>query len=113
MVVGKTSHCWSCGAMVAPTGFGRADLCPGCSKDARVCLNCRFHDPGSYNECRESVAERIVDKEKANFFEYFKPKVSLPRTEGGSKTLKKNHGNTHQKSGNSALAAAEALFKRN
>jgi hypothetical protein len=32
---------------------------------------CSFYDPRSYNECRESTAERVVDKEKANYCEFF------------------------------------------
>ncbi|MBF0341324.1 MAG: hypothetical protein HQL95_10245 [Magnetococcales bacterium] len=103
-------------------------------KDTRVCLNCRFHDPGSYNECRETVAERIVDKDKANFCEEFKSKGSLPRTEtlrmsgrnnsnansgsgGGGGSGSGGGGNQNSKSrsanNNAAWAAAEALFKRN
>jgi len=50
---------------------GRAESCPHCGSDVRVCLNCGFYDAKSYNECREPVAERVVDKEKANFCEFF------------------------------------------
>ncbi|MBF0190432.1 MAG: hypothetical protein HQL99_04700 [Magnetococcales bacterium] len=98
-------------------------------KETRVCLNCRFHDTGSYNECRESVAERIVDKDRSNFCDFFKPKGSLPRTEtlrsSGSRNTGNNNGggsgnqNNSNKSRNNAggstaaWAAAEALFKRN
>jgi hypothetical protein len=32
---------------------------------------CKFYDPKVYNECHESNADRIVDKEKANFCDYF------------------------------------------
>ncbi|MEO5331690.1 MAG: hypothetical protein H7839_06670 [Magnetococcus sp. YQC-5] len=102
--------------MLPANGFGRSDVCVGCSKDTRVCLNCRFHDPGSYNECRETVAERIVDKERANFCDHFKSKGMQPRMENnknGGKMSGKNAGNNSRISGNAARAAAEALFKRN
>ncbi|MEO5345245.1 MAG: hypothetical protein H7834_02565 [Magnetococcus sp. YQC-9] len=136
MTVGKTSHCFGCGAMLPANGFGRSDVCPSCSKDTRVCLNCRFHDPGSYNECRETVAERVVDKERNNFCEDFMPKGSLPRNEGrpmGSSSRNENGrpmGNRNSSGNNSsgqnseggknrgaannsaAWAAAEALFKK-
>lgn len=36
-----------------------------------VCFNCKFYDKGSYNECREPQAERVVEKSKANFCDYF------------------------------------------
>lgn len=49
----------------------RSDTCPHCSRDLHCCLQCQFYDPGSYNECREVVAERVVDKEKENFCDYF------------------------------------------
>ena len=41
----------------------------------KCCLNCTFHDPSSYNECREPSAERVVDKEAANFCDYFSSAV--------------------------------------
>ena len=42
---------------------GRADTCPVCDADLHCCLNCRFYDPGAYNECRETQAERVLDKD--------------------------------------------------
>ncbi|MBF0179974.1 MAG: hypothetical protein HQM03_08120 [Magnetococcales bacterium] len=110
--------------MLPATGFGRSDTCAACSSDTRVCLNCRFHDPGSYNECRESVAERIVEKERANFCDFFKSKGAMPRNEvGGSYNRQQNSGkgrNSNQanngvvnaSAASAARAAAEALFKR-
>ena len=49
----------------------RADICPHCGRDLHCCLQCKFYDPGSYNECKEVLAERMVDKERANICEYF------------------------------------------
>ena len=49
----------------------RSDTCPHCSRDLHCCLQCKFYDPGSYNECKEVVAERVVDKERENFCDYF------------------------------------------
>ncbi|MBF0214634.1 MAG: hypothetical protein HQM00_13915 [Magnetococcales bacterium] len=111
--------------MLPANGFGRSDVCSGCTKETRVCLNCRFHDPGSYNECRETVAERIVDKDRANFCDFFKSKGSLPRNENIRMSGRNNgsgnnaNSNSNNKSSrntggsNAAWAAAEALFKRN
>jgi hypothetical protein len=50
---------------------GRRDACPFCGGDLHVCLNCRFYDPGSYNDCREPQAERVVNKDRSNFCDYF------------------------------------------
>jgi hypothetical protein len=32
---------------------------------------CTFFDRNSYNECREPMADRITDKEKKNFCDYY------------------------------------------
>jgi len=50
---------------------GRGEACPHCGSDVKVCLNCRFYDVTSYNECWEPSAERVVEKDKANFCEFF------------------------------------------
>ena len=49
----------------------RREACPFCGWDLHVCLNCRFYDPGAYNQCREPQAERVLDKERSNFCDYF------------------------------------------
>ena len=54
----------------------RNDTCPHCQKDLRCCKQCKFFDPHSYNECREVSAERIVEKERANFCDFFMVKGS-------------------------------------
>ena len=51
---------------------GRADRCGSCGNDLRCCLACKNYDKTAYNECREPTAERVVDKEKANFCEWYK-----------------------------------------
>lgn len=54
-----------------PSPIGRRDTCDKCSADIHVCKNCGHYDVRSYNECREPMAERVVDKEKSNFCDYF------------------------------------------
>lgn len=39
-----------------------------------VCRNCEHYDPGLYNQCRETMAERVIDKQTANFCEYYRPR---------------------------------------
>lgn len=56
--------------------IGRSQACPRCSSDLRCCLNCRFHDLASYNDCAEPSAERVLEKDKANFCDYFSPKAT-------------------------------------
>jgi hypothetical protein len=51
--------------------LGRKETCPFCRADLRCCLNCTFYDPASYNACRESQADRVLEKDRSNFCEYF------------------------------------------
>ena len=50
---------------------GRRDDCPSCGQDLHVCLNCKHYDRSVYNECHESQAERVLDKDRSNFCDYF------------------------------------------
>ena len=52
--------------------IGRREACPGCGADLHCCLNCSFHDPGAYNQCREPQAERVLDKDRGNFCDWFR-----------------------------------------
>ena len=73
------------------------DECLKCGADLHICKNCQFYDENSYNECRESSAEKVQDKEKRNVCEYFST----------------SHGQTlKQNSKESLLQEAESLFKK-
>ena len=70
----KTPVCHSCGEVLAfkwGTNIGRSECCNKCGNDLRVCLNCVHYDSRSYNECREPQAERVVEKNRRNFCDYF------------------------------------------
>ena len=56
-----------------PSGakVGRKEECPQCRSDVHCCLNCIFYDIKSYNECREPQADRVVEKNRSNFCDYF------------------------------------------
>lgn len=56
---------------------GRREMCAFCSADLHVCMNCRFYDPGVYNACRESQAERVLVKDRSNFCDYFDFRIGL------------------------------------
>ena len=72
--------------------------CDNCKKDLHICKNCVFYDEKAYNECRESSADKVQDKEKQNVCEYFKPQIHA---------LTKN-----QPSREELLKKAESLFKK-
>ncbi len=66
--------CWYCGRsieVVERVGF--REECAGCGRALHVCSNCGFYDPSYNNSCREPMAERVVDKDRFNFCEYFAP----------------------------------------
>ena len=90
-------HCWHCGKELAANQFHRMDSCNHCGRDTKVCKNCEHYDRAYNNECKESQADRVVEKEKANFCDYFKP----ANRAGGS-----------AKSADDLKNAAEALFKK-
>ena len=56
---------------------GRREACPFCMSDLRCCLNCQFYDPGAYNQCRDSQAERVLDKDRSNFCDWFSFRESI------------------------------------
>lgn len=68
-------NCWSCGKGLTQSYYGRGDTCPQCGRDTKVCKGCEFYDPKMNNECRESQADRVVEKERSNFCDYFRPKA--------------------------------------
>ncbi len=51
--------------------FSRKSLCPKCSGDLYICLNCKFYSITSHNKCLESKAEFQRTRDKANFCDYF------------------------------------------
>jgi hypothetical protein len=51
--------------------IGRRDECPHCNADLHCCLNCRFFDRSAPKQCRETIAELVRDKDKANFCDLF------------------------------------------
>ena len=68
--------CHACGtASEVPAPVSRRESCSRCGAELRCCLNCGFHDRSAYNECREPSAERVVDKDRSNFCDYFAPRV--------------------------------------
>lgn len=93
----KSGTCHHCGRALSALEYGRQDICPGCRRDTRVCRNCLHFDPSLNNQCRENQAERVVDKDRSNFCDYFSPIVT---TASGAKSAQ------------DIKSAAEALFKK-
>jgi len=50
----------------------RSSKCPGCGNDLKICRNCQFYDPDAHWECRETIPERVSDKQASNFCDGFR-----------------------------------------
>lgn len=68
-------QCFRCGtaldALTLP--LSRQDQCPNCARYLHVCRMCESYDPHVARQCREDDAEEVMDKEKPNFCDWFKP----------------------------------------
>lgn len=91
--------CFSCGK---PLQFvdrvGLREECPHCHADVHVCRNCHHYDPKVYNECKETSAEVVREKDRANYCDHFQAR-------SGNVTAA-------NKAQQDLLSAAEALFKK-
>jgi hypothetical protein len=77
-------RCWKCAATIEfNERVGFRDACAGCDRPAHCCRNCGFYDVTYNNECRETMAERVVEKERANFCEYFQPRIGAAAAAAG------------------------------
>lgn len=89
--------CHQCKKEVPILGVvGRREECPFCRADLHVCMNCAHYDTKAYNECREPQADRVLEKDRGNFCDFFSP----------------GNGLSGEQQKVDLLAAAEALFKR-
>jgi hypothetical protein len=70
-------QCFACGSdvkLASGERVGFRDTCARCGADRHVCRNCAHHDPAVYNECRETSAERVSDRDRANRCDWFAPR---------------------------------------
>ena len=93
----KTGSCWHCGRVFDDLELAREAVCAGCGKALHACRNCVFYRPGRANDCLEPIADHVVDKQRPNFCDYFKPHRGAYQADAVS--------------GQDLLAAAEDLFK--
>jgi hypothetical protein len=69
--------CWKCGASLKELSLPlrRLDECRQCHAELHVCKLCEWYNTEVAKHCRETVAEEVKDKERANFCDYFKPRA--------------------------------------
>lgn len=69
-----TIQCWKCGTtlrnLLLP--FSRYEECSTCNADLHACICCKNYSASLADNCSEDRAEFVLDKEKANFCDYFK-----------------------------------------
>jgi hypothetical protein len=66
-------RCFKCGTPLDDKQeVFRATTCASCRADLRCCRNCEFYKPGAHWDCRESVDEQVIEKERANFCGWFR-----------------------------------------
>jgi len=94
-----TLVCWKCGAPLKeePLPLSRHAECRACGADLHVCRLCEYYEPRWRRGCKEDMAEEVVDKERANFCDYFKPAPGA-------------HGPRGDAAGPAARGQLEALF---
>ncbi len=69
-------RCQACQTEVSVSAderIGRSEVCLKCGRDLRCCLNCFFFDANAANFCREPQADRVGEKDRGNFCDYFRP----------------------------------------
>ncbi len=92
-----TPHCWKCGASLAQLTLPllRLDACKQCGAELHACKQCCFYDIAVAKQCRETVAEEVRDKQRANFCDYF---------------VLNNHAHQPTVANGSSRTALDALF---
>lgn len=82
--------CWKCGASLADLSLPlqRLDECRTCHAELHVCKLCEWYSTAVAKHCRETIAEEVKDKERANFCDYFKPREDAYSAAGADASSK-------------------------
>jgi hypothetical protein len=66
-------QCWKCGVelknLLLP--FSRYEECSNCKVDLHTCMACKNYNSSVSDGCTEDRADFVIDKDKANFCDYF------------------------------------------
>jgi predicted amidophosphoribosyltransferase len=71
----STVVCWNCGRDLAdiPRPISRHNNCPECFSNLHCCRLCKYFLPERVGVCAEDRADPPVEKENANFCDFFRP----------------------------------------
>ena len=82
----KRIECWRCGTALKPDQLpiARLEQCHHCHADLHVCRLCRSWNPRYTSKCSHDHAEPPLDRERANFCQYFRPAADVFRNAGAA-----------------------------
>jgi hypothetical protein len=110
------TSCHGCGKALDLDGpIGRRSVCPHCDADLHCCINCRFYEESSPNECREPHADHYVDKIASNACDLFRLGDGASRRRGSSQAARDQLGalfGEAPKPMQDPRDALEALFRK-
>ena len=87
-----TMQCWKCGTtlrhLLLP--FSRYEECSTCKADLHACISCKHYAANLSDSCTEDRADFVLDKDKANFCDFFKvnPKAYNEKDDAAAKAAK-------------------------
>ena len=69
-------QCWNCGVALddLPRPISRHAACPRCFNELHCCRLCRHYDPAQTMRCGEDRADPPLNKENANFCDFYAPR---------------------------------------
>jgi hypothetical protein len=108
----RNIECWRCGTAVKPEQLpiNRLEQCLHCHADLHVCRLCRSWDPRYTSKCSHDHAEPPLDRERANFCQYFRPAAGAfrhagaPAGDAARTDLEALFGNSQEQAGADAAA---------
>jgi hypothetical protein len=70
--------CWKCGGSLAmlPLPLSRMAECPACKAELHVCRMCLYYEAHTTRRCSEIRAEEVINKERSNYCDWFKPRLN-------------------------------------
>lgn len=112
--------CWKCGASLAELSLPlqRLDECKQCHAELHVCKLCEWYSTAVTKHCREPIAEEVTNKERANYCDYYKPRMDAYSAAGLTAAAQAKAGldalfgggKPPAESTDAARAALDALF---
>jgi hypothetical protein len=114
--------CWKCGTSLAEytLPLRRLEECRKCGAELHVCKLCEWYSTAVAKQCRETIAEEVKDKERANFCDYFKARpdawTAAPVDEAANAKAQLHAlfggGGAQASAADKARAELDALFKK-